>query len=500
MEQISKITHEPLFITPQQTMETVMEAIREVIPYELAVILSREEGNQLKVRYAAGPLKTENLLNFQLALQQRPDINKVLETGEVTLTAESDEEKHRDTYDGILDLPDGHSCMLAPLRINGKVLGLMTLDHRECNIFTPERVSIAGILSRIIALALAQALAADNLITINQALLQERVQILGNSVSALKNLMGNSPDWLKVLEKIKLAAPAETNVMILGETGTGKELVSRALHNLSKRAEKPFIALNCSALNSNLAESELFGHEKGAFTGAVNQKRGRFELADKGTLFLDEVGDLPQEIQPKLLRAIQEGEFERVGGEMTIKSDVRIICATHINLEERVAEGKFREDLYYRLNVFPVILPPLRKRKEDIGILSKHFLSRLSDKFDGRTFFLTDSALKRLHEHHWPGNVRELQNTLERGAVLSSDGVIRHEMLIFENHLNIISDFTGSDNEESIGDFDSEVKKIIEKALKKTGGKIYGSNGAAEILGLKPTTLISKMDKLKIRR
>ncbi|MEW6061012.1 MAG: sigma 54-interacting transcriptional regulator, partial [Bacteroidota bacterium] len=348
-----------LFLSPQKTMELVLDAINEIIPYELAVILSKETEKNLRVRYSRGPLATEKINNFELNLETHPEIVDVLKTGKVKVVEETNDPHHHDTYDEIIDLPLGHSCLLAPLHIDGETLGLMTLDHRRCDMFTPQRVAIAHSLAKIIALALAQSNANDSLVHEKETLIFERTSLIGNFSAISEGLIGNSPAWLQVIERIKLVAPTDSHVMILGETGTGKEQVAKAIHALSKRNKKAFITLNCSALNYHLAESELFGHEKGAFTGASAIRRGRFELADGGTLFLDEIGDLPMDIQPKLLRAIQEGTFERLGSEKTMHSDVRIMCATHVDLEAKVNEGKFREDLYYRLNVFPLHLPPL---------------------------------------------------------------------------------------------------------------------------------------------
>ncbi|MGB9703009.1 MAG: sigma-54-dependent Fis family transcriptional regulator [Candidatus Kapaibacteriota bacterium] len=479
-----------LLLSPQKTMEIVLDAINEIIPYELAVILSKESNNNLKVRFARGPLATEKLKSFELHLKQHPDIEEVLQTGKVKLVEETADPNHHDTYDEVMDLPTGHSCLLAPLKIDGETLGLMTLDHRQCDMFTPQRVTIANSLTKLIALALAQAMATDSLLNEKETLIFERTSLIGDISSVVEGLVGNSPAWIQVIEKIKLVAPTESHVMILGETGTGKEQVAKAIHTLSKRNSKPFITLNCSALNYNLAESELFGHEKGAFTGAVSARRGRFELADGGTLFLDEIGDLPFDIQPKLLRAIQEGTFERLGSEKTIHANVRIICATNVDLESRVKEGKFREDLFYRLNVFPITLPPLRERKDDIYLLANYFLEKLSQKFSDKKLTLSNEAIKILRENSWQGNVRELQNTLERAVILSKDGVIKPSHLIFEKNKSAKSEC--EEKKTSLKSFDEETKKIIELALKLTNGKIYGKDGAAELLKMKPTTLQSK--------
>jgi transcriptional regulator with GAF, ATPase, and Fis domain len=482
-------------LTPQNTMDVVLEAIQEVIPYELAVILSKEIDNKLKVRFTKGTVDQTKLSDYEIKLDERPDLAKVLNIGSVRLVDEEAHENHLDTYDGIIELPAGHSCMLAPLTIKGETVGLMTLDHSQCDIFTPQRVHIAETLSKIISLALAQSLENDKLLSEKETLIYERSALISDMDTVINGLIGKSPAWLQIIEKIKLVAPTDSNVMILGETGTGKEQVAKAIHSLSNKSEMPFIALNCSALNINLAESELFGHEKGSFTGASSTRRGRFELADGGTLFLDEVGDLPLDIQPKLLRAIQEGTFERVGGEKTIKANVRIICATNVNLEEKVREGKFREDLFYRLNVFPITLPPLRKRKEDIVLLVNYFLEKLAERFNKSFIEIDHSALEKLRNHNWLGNVRELQNTLERAVILSKGGTIHHNNILFEE---IKGNENNLENEANyqIDSFEEEVKKIISKALKLSNGKIYGEDGAASILKIKPTTLQSKMKKV----
>jgi len=485
-----------IYLSPQKTMEIVLDAIKEIIPYELAVILSKEKNNNLKVRYARGLLASEKLNSFELLIKQHPDIEEVLKTGNVKLIEETDDPNHHDTYEEVLDLPTGHSCMLAPLRINGETLGLMTLDHRHCDMFTPQRVNIANSLTKLIALALAQAMATDSLLSEKETLIYERTSLIGDISSVVGGLIGNSPAWLQVIEKIRLVAPTESHVMILGETGTGKEQAAKAIHTLSKRNSKPFITLNCSALNYNLAESELFGHEKGSFTGAVSPRRGRFELANGGILFLDEIGDLPLDIQPKLLRAIQEGTFERLGSEKTIHADVRIICATNVDLEANVKEGKFREDLFYRLNVFPIYLPPLRQRGDDIYLLSNYFLEKLSEKFGNKKLILSNEALKVLGGNAWRGNVRELQNTLERAVILSKDGIIKPAHLIFEKDYPVKSNC--EEDSSAIGSLDEETKKIIKKAITLTNGKIYGKDGAAALLKMKPTTLQSKIKKLKI--
>ena len=365
-------------ISPEQTMEIVLQAINELVSYELAVVLSLESEKTLKVRKAIGPLYTPELNDYKLSLERHKDIAKIMEAGEVYVFEDDVEhgEVHLDTYESVMELPAGHSCLVAPLNVDNNKLGILTLDHRACDMFTPQVVQITKTLSKLISLALAHSMTADSLLKERDALIFERNSLLDELSTGQTNLIGNSPLWLDVLNKTKLIAPTELPVMISGETGTGKEQIARAIHFLSPRSKRPFVALNCSALASGIAESELFGHEKGAFTGAVSQRKGRFELADRGTLFLDEIGDLPLDIQPKLLRALQEGTFERVGGESQVNADVRIICATHIDLKKAVEEGRFREDLYYRLNVFPMHLPPLRDRGDDLILLANFFLNK----------------------------------------------------------------------------------------------------------------------------
>jgi transcriptional regulator with GAF, ATPase, and Fis domain len=283
-------------------------------------------------------------------------------------------------------------------------------------------------------------------------------------------------------------------VLILGETGTGKELICRAIHHASLRRDRPLVKLNCAAIPSGLIESELFGHEKGAFTGAIQQKRGRFELAHEGTIFLDEIGDIPLETQPKLLRLLQEQEFERVGGNVTIDVDVRVIAATHRDLERMVADGDFREDLFYRLNVFPIPIPPLRQRREDIPVLARYFAHRKSTRHGDRAAEFTEAAIDRLCSYRWPGNIRELENIIER-AVILCDGE-----LIDVVHIHVDDVGAAAPTEDEVRPLQEVERDHIVAAVKASGGKISGPGGAAQMLGLKPSTLESRMKKLGVER
>ena len=305
-------------------------------------------------------------------------------------------------------------------------------------------------------------------------------------------IVGSSPALESVLTEVQRVAPTDSTVLILGETGTGKELIAHAIHNLSPRYGRPFVKLNCAAIPFDLLESELFGHEKGAFTGAVSQKIGRFEMADTGTLFLDEIGDLPLALQPKLLRILQEQEFERLGSGHTRQINVRLVTATHCNLDEMVARNEFRRDLYYRLNVFPVLVPPLRDRREDIPKLVAHFVEVFGRRIGKRIKQIPPETMKAFTAYQWPGNVRELQNLIERAVIRSDDGVLPNPLQ--PSGTNAIASIAGR---STLRDHEAAV---ILQALKAAGGMIGGSQGAAARLGLKRTTLVSKMKRLGIYR
>jgi len=307
-----------------------------------------------------------------------------------------------------------------------------------------------------------------------------------------EQIIGRSPALESVLEQVEQVAPTDSTVLIQGETGTGKELIARAIHNLSSRCGRPFIKLNCAAIPFDLLESELFGHERGAFTGAIAQKIGRFELADKGTLFLDEVGDIPLALQPKLLRVLQEQEFERLGSGRTHQVDVRLVAATHRNLVEMVRRNEFRSDLYYRLNVFPVPLPPLRARREDIPALVKHFVDIYARRMGKEIEHVSPETMSALVSFHWPGNIRELQNFIERSVILTSGDVLHPPLASLKTAAEV----------ESLGAITMEdaEREHIRKTLEQTRWVVAGPNGAAARLGMKRSTLYFRMQKLGISR
>jgi DNA-binding NtrC family response regulator len=306
------------------------------------------------------------------------------------------------------------------------------------------------------------------------------------------DIVGTSASLRNVLSQVEVVAPTESTVLLLGETGTGKELIARAILNVSTRSNRPFVKLNCAAIPSGLLESELFGHEKGAFTGAVSQKIGRFELASGGTLFLDEVGDIPLDLQPKLLRVLQEQEFERLGSTRTIRVDVRLIAATNRDLGQMAAEKQFREDLYFRLNVFPIRIPPLRERQGDIPLLVRHYVDKYARRMNKRIDSIPEEMMAVLCSYFWPGNIRELQNLIERSVILTPGNVLQVQFNALQPSNPISSPMAGTLE-------DVERQRILQ-ALQEAGAVIGGRNGAAARLGLKRTTLLSKMHRLGITR
>jgi PAS domain S-box-containing protein len=314
-----------------------------------------------------------------------------------------------------------------------------------------------------------------------------------NTEHRFEEIIGDSVGLKRVLKQVETVASTDVTVLILGETGTGKDLIARAIHQLSPRHQRTLVKLNCAAIPTGLLESELFGHEKGAFTGAISQKIGRLELADEGTLFLDEVGDLPLEIQPKLLRALQEKEFERLGGTRTIPVDIRLIAATNRNLEKMVAAREFRNDLYYRLRVFPISIPALRERREDIPLLVRYFVAKHAARMDRQIESIPPEAMKALTKWDWPGNIRELENFIERCVILTKGPVLRAPLAELQ-----LAEQEAPPNEDA--SLESADRDHILRVLREAKGMIGGPNGAAARLGLKRTTLNSKIKKLGIRR
>ena len=387
------------------------------------------------------------------------------------------------------------SAVTAPLTIKGKILGTMNVASCTVARYGPEEASLIARVAEQVALAIENLLAFEEIAALKAHLEEENQYLLEEvrSEAAFGEVVGESKLILDVLEKVRMVAGTDSTILITGETGTGKELIVRAIHQLSRRKDKILVKVNCAALPAGVIESELFGHEKGAFTGALTRKAGRFELADRGTLFLDEVGDLPLELQAKLLRVLQEGEFERVGGSQTLKVDVRLVAATNRDLDRAVAEERFRADLFYRLNVFPVAIPPLRGRPEDIPRLARHFVMLFSSKMGKRVGKLGDDDMKNLTAYSWPGNIRELQNVIERAVILSPPGrFVLGDVLTAGQ--------AGVSLKKAARSLDEVERLHIVSVLEETGWRISGERGAAKILGLKRTTLDARMRKLGIHR
>ena len=406
--------------------------------------------------------------------------------------------------DGIL------SALSVPLKAKDRIIGTLNVGSREVSRYGEGDAELLHAISDQVVLAIQNMLSYEEITALKHRLEQENLYLQEEvrSEAAFADVVGESPGIQKVLARVRLVAGTESTVLVTGETGTGKELVVRAIHGLSARKDKILVKVNCAALPAGVIESELFGHEKGAFTGALTRRAGRFELANGGTLLLDEVGDLPLELQAKLLRVLQDGEFERVGGTQTLKTDARIIAATNRNLYRAVEEERFRADLFYRLNVFPIAVPPLRERPEDVPRLVRHFAMMYASKMGKRIAAIGEPVLSRLMTYSWPGNVRELQNVIERAVILST-----HERLVLDDTFAALGagsrapagttaatgaiGATGATPARTLEDIERD---HILTVLKSVGWRVSGERGAARILGLKRTTLEARMSRLGISR
>jgi formate hydrogenlyase transcriptional activator len=398
-----------------------------------------------------------------------------------------------------------------PLTGRAGIVGVLSLGSRREYAFSQDDLTFLGQIARQVAIAIENALAFGEVSEIKNKLAQEKLYLEGEIRSELKfeEIVGKSESLRRVLEQVETVAPTDSTVLIYGETGTGKELIARAVHNLSSRQANSFVKLNCAAIPTGLLESELFGHERGAFTGAISQRIGRFELAHRGTMFLDEIGEVPLELQPKLLRVLQEREFERLGSTRTLRTDARLIAATNRDLETLVSEQKFRSDLFYRLNVFPVRVPALRERPEDIPLLVRHFVQHFSRQIGKAIDTIPSETMTTLVRYSWPGNIRELQNVIERAVILTKGPILNipSDGLRVSNANSIppvaaaasqsATPNGGSHNMRTVLD-DAERQQIV-AALEQTNWTVAGPNGAAARLGMKRSTLQSRMQKLGIR-
>ncbi len=484
-----------------RTLGNALHSLGQVIPFDLAV-LYRLDGAALVPAATDGPLASDAIRAHRLLLSDFPTLVRVLDHGRpMALHEEHHASAEGDPYDGVLDLPHGHACMVIPLRTGDAPVGLITLDRKVCESYSPTEVSVADVYAQLVSTALAFAQQAELLDRYRRQLELQNQSLASTAVigSEQGELLQRtkSPAMLRVVELAKQVAQTALPVLIRGETGSGKEVAARAVHEWSERARRPFVSINCAAIPDSLVESELFGHTKGAFSGAAKDRPGRFVAANGGTLFLDEIGDMPLLAQAKLLRALQEGSFEPIGSDETVRVDVRVIAASHVDLEAAIRERRFREDLYYRLAAVPLSLPPLRERPEDIVDLARDRLRTLTTPRRG-PWTLEPCALEHLRHHPWPGNVRELFHTVERATVLVPSGAIRQE------HLSADPFDAPRASERSPGSsellpFAEAERRHLKRALELTGGKVYGEDGAAALLKLKPTTLQAKLKKHRIK-
>jgi transcriptional regulator with GAF, ATPase, and Fis domain len=511
LKDLARLASEPENLP--EVLSRALDSLQKLIPHDLAAVLGLAEG-ELRVLAARGRLADEKVRQHSIRLRDFPSIARAFEHRRPVVLREHDHSGGEgDPYDGILDLPHGHSCMVVPLYAGERNLGLITFDRVVCDSYQENTVEMAEVYGQIISLAFRYAEQAELLERYRQQL-DERQRVLASRDEAhdpAAPLEGSrSPVMRGLVAQAKQVAGTTAPVLILGETGTGKEVLARALHHWSPRRAQAFLSLNCAAIPESLLESELFGHVKGAFTGAGSARPGRFLAANGGTLLLDEIGDMPSAAQAKLLRVLQEGTFEPVGSDRTVKVDVRILAATHRDLEERVRAGAFREDLFYRLNVFPLHVPPLRERADDLPRLVATILAGLARRTGRGPWTVDDAALRELAAQEWPGNVRQLVNALERATIMKSAGALDARFFMGGTRRAATGegDATVTMAETTAAEVDADrdltlaaaERRHLRHVLELCGGRIYGADGAAERLGLKPTTLQSRMKKLGVGR
>src|SRR6266404_5275200 len=503
----------------REVLRAIAANIREVIHAD-AVDVALPDAVSGKFRVFAvdfphgkGVIKEELLVTPSAAVKKAMDTLKP-----VVLDMREREELAPETYDIVAAEGVKAACNI-PLANRGRALGILSILRTTEAPFSPGDVDFLTRASGQIAIAIENALAYHEISQLKDKLAQEKLYLEEEIRSEMnfENIIGNSPALKNVLELVETVAPSDSTVLLLGETGTGKELIARAIHDRSRRKDRTFVKLNCAAIPTGLLESELFGHEKGAFTGAIIQKVGRMELADQGTLFLDEVGDIPIEIQPKLLRALQEREFERLGGIHTRRVNIRLVAATKRDLEKMIAAREFRSDLYYRLHVFPIRIPPLRERKEDIPQLVSYFVQKFAKQMQKKIEAISPAVMKGLTAWDWPGNIRELENFIERAVILTRGRSLEAPL----------GELRRLDTEESApaerGSAQEDIARIVKetlhalngnksasderaerqreeilRALAESKGRVGGANGAAARMGINRTTLLSRMKRFGI--
>ena len=484
-------------------LKSCFEYIKRYIPMNLMILHIIDLGlNLLRVVALVGDdvveepgrvlLLPEKGRKERAALLNNPEVIRVMNhPGEVAGLPETLE---------ALRFKSDLSIMLMMLKLEGNLIGELALVSNGLNLYNDQHARLFKLLHEPFAIAMSNVLTYEEVIRLKDMLADDNRYLFRELRTALGDEIVGSDFGLKaVMTLAQQVAPLDSPVLLLGETGTGKEVIANAIHYSSPRKDGPFIKVNCGAIPETLLDSELFGHEKGAFTGALSLKRGRFERANKGTIFLDEIGELPAQAQVRLLRVLQAKEIERVGGTTYVPVDVRIISATHRNLQEMIASGRFREDLWFRLNVFPIMIPPLRQRREDIPALVHHFMERKRKELKlVERPVLAPGALERLMAYDWPGNVRELQNMVERALIQSRGGMLSFETLFTPQVPGSLEGAREAGRNNSLLSLDEINAQHIRQALQVAGGKINGPGGAAEILGLHPNTLRMRMNKLGI--
>ena len=479
----------------EELLKAIAGALRGVVPFDRAALCLDEPAEDgFRVLRVDGPVPLPPITpNADFWPREGSRTGWIVATGQSLNSADLREDTRFIEHEplvraGIL------SALSVPLIAKGKVIGTLNLGSREVGKYGDWDCELLVAIADQIGLAIQNMLAYEEITSLKSRLEQENLYLQEESRAdgAFADVVGESPAIQKVLASVRRVATTHSTVLVTGETGTGKEVVVRAIHELSARKDKILVKVNCAALPGGVIESELFGHEKGAFTGALARRVGRFELAHGGTLFLDEVGDLPLELQAKLLRVLQEGEFERLGGSATIKVNVRVVAATNRDLKKAVAEGRFREDLFYRLNVFPIEIPPLRERREDVPRLTRHFVMLCASKMGKTIEAISEEALGKLTAYGWPGNVRELQNVIERAVILSPSRRLELDEVL-------PSPVAGGKTIPGRSLENVERDHII-AVLESVGWRVSGARGAAGVLGLKRTTLEARMRKLGISR
>ncbi len=477
----------------RELLREVAATVRRVMKCDAAgIALPEPEGSHFRV-YALDFPASKGFLTeeTQIPMENTP-IGAAFRSGKVELRSQSQIQEHCPEACSASAMREGlrSGCFL-PLISKSRVLGVMALSRFAEEPFTEEEVDFLSQIVRQVAIAIDNALAYQQIAELKEKLAQEKLYLEGEIRGEMdfEGIVGQSSALRHVLQLVETVAVSDSTVLLLGETGTGKELIARAIHERSRRKDRTFVKMNCAAIPTGLLESELFGHEKGAFTGAISQKVGRLELADRGTLFLDEVGDIPAEIQPKLLRALQEREFERLGSTHTKRVDVRLLAATNRDLAKMVKDGQYRSDLFYRLNVFPIRIPPLRERPDDIPLLLRYFAQKHARRMEKHIETIPAVALRTLTQWPWPGNIRELENFVERAVILTRGTALQFPVDELKN---------GSDRAPTTTNSHSSERDEIIRVLNDTNGRVGGRQGAAARLGLKRTTLISRMKKLGI--